>query len=130
MNDVWRRKSYSYVIARLRNSCLITFLKKYRSSHMRCRSSHRSCSVEKGFLTMFQTSGKHLCWSLALINLPAFGTPTQRLQHKCFPVKFAKPLRTPILKNICKRLLLEVFYKKLFLRILTGKKHPKIKFQR
>ena len=27
-------------------------------------------------------------------------------QHKCFPVKFAKFLRTPILKNICKWLLL------------------------
>ena len=29
-----------------------------------------------------------------------------RLQHRCFPVKFAKFLRTPILKNICKQLLL------------------------
>ena len=39
-------------------------------------------------------------------------------KHNCFPVKFAKLLRTPILKNICKRLLLEVFYKKLFLKTL------------
>ena len=30
----------------------------------------------------------------------------KRLQHKCFPVKFAKFLRTPILKNIYERLLL------------------------
>ena len=30
----------------------------------------------------------------------------KRLQHRCFPVKFAKYLRRPILKNICKRLLL------------------------
>ena len=30
-----------------------------------------------------------------------------RLQHRCFPVNFAKFLRTPILKNICERLLLE-----------------------
>ena len=29
-----------------------------------------------------------------------------RLQHRCFPVKFAKFLRTLILKNICKRLFL------------------------
>ena len=28
-----------------------------------------------------------------------------RLQHRCFPVKFAKFLRTPILKNIYERLL-------------------------
>ena len=30
----------------------------------------------------------------------------KRLEHKCFPVKFAKFLRTPILRKICKRLLL------------------------
>ena len=29
----------------------------------------------------------------------------KRLQHKCFPVKFAKFLKTTILKNICERLL-------------------------
>ena len=28
----------------------------------------------------------------------------KRLQHRCFPVKFAKFLRTPTLKNICERL--------------------------
>ena len=42
-----------------------------------------------------------------------------------FPVKFAKLLETPILKNICKRLLLEVFYNKVALKnfaILTGRK--------
>ena len=31
-----------------------------------------------------------------------------RLQHRCFPVKFAKVLRTPILENICERLLLHI----------------------
>ena len=30
----------------------------------------------------------------------------KKLQHRCFSVKFAKFLRTPILKNICERLLL------------------------
>ena len=30
----------------------------------------------------------------------------KRLQHRCFRVKFAKFLKTPILKNICERLLL------------------------
>ena len=36
-----------------------------------------------------------------------------KLQHKCVPVNIAEFLRAPILKNICKRLLLplEVFYK-------------------
>ena len=63
-------------ISEFENSCLITFLKKYRSSHWRCSAS---------FL--------------------------KTLQHKCFPVKFAKLLRAT-LKNICKRVFLEVFYKK------------------
>ena len=30
----------------------------------------------------------------------------RRLQYRCFPVKFSKFLKTPILKNICERLLL------------------------
>ena len=32
-------------------------------------------------------------------------------KHGCFPVKFAKFSRAPILKNICERLLLDVFQK-------------------
>ena len=35
---------------------------------------------------------------------------TKKLQHRCFPVKFAKLLRIPILKNICERLLLYLHY--------------------
>ena len=42
---------------------------------------------------------KTLSWSLFLIEL---------FQHRCFPVNIAKILRTPILKNICERLLLNV----------------------
>ena len=44
-------------------------------------------------------TGKHLCWSLFLKNLQAEGLQLHkiRLQHKCFPVKFAKFLRTPFL---------------------------------
>ena len=42
---------------------------------------------------------KTLSWSLFLIEL---------FQHWCFPVNIAKILRTPILKNICERLLLNV----------------------
>ena len=56
------------------------------------RSSHQMRSVKVGVLKNFpKFTGKHACWSL---------------QHSCFPVKFAKLLRTSISKNICKRLLL------------------------
>ena len=34
----------------------------------------------------------------------------KRLQQRCFPMKFAEFLRTPILKNICKQLLLKRGY--------------------
>ena len=65
-----------------------------------CRSSHHV--LWKGVLQNYKNlTEKHLCWSL-------FWTSNfikKRLQHRCFPVKFAKLLRTRILKNICKRLL-------------------------
>ena len=34
-------------------------------------------------------------------GLKACSLIKKRLQHKCFPLKFAKFLKTPILKNIC-----------------------------
>ena len=44
----------------------------------------------------------------------------KRLRHKCFPVKLAKFLRTPILKNICQRLLLSHLSKLFFIeKVLT-----------
>ena len=57
-------------------------------------TSHRRCSVKRGVFKNFAIfTGKHLFWSL---------------QHRFFPVKSAKFLRTPILKNICERLLLNL----------------------
>ena len=67
------------------------------------RSSHRRCSVKKGILKNFANfTGKHLFSSL----LQACNFIKKKLQHWCFPVKFAKFLRTSILKNICERLIL------------------------
>ena len=50
----------------MRSSCLIIlFLKEYRSSHRRCRSSHGMGSVSKGVLKNFANfTGKQLRWSL------------------------------------------------------------------
>ena len=50
------------------------------------------------------------CWCLFFIKLQGFTPATllkKRLQHRCFPVSIAKFVRTPILKNIGERLLLE-----------------------
>ena len=41
----------------------------------------------------------------------------KRFQPRCFPVKFAKFLRTPILKNICERIPLQVLLNRLNLEI-------------
>ena len=110
-NDVSRRKNYYYAITRLQNSCLITFLKEYRSSHRKCRSIHRRCFVKIAVLTNFANfTGKHLLeFFLKSCRPSACKYFKKRLQHKCFPVKL---LRTPILKNICKPMFLVVFYKK------------------
>ena len=55
-------------------------------------------------------TGKHLCWSLFSIKLQAcnfiYIFIKKRLRYRCFPVNITNFLRPPILKNICKRLLL------------------------
>ena len=56
-------------------------------------------SVLKSFANF---TGKHLCWGLFLKNLQAEGLQLfieKSLQHKCFPLKFVKFLRTPFLQN-------------------------------
>ena len=84
--------------------------------HTRGRVSQKTRYAEaatEGFLKNFvYFTGKHLCWSLFLIKLQAWRPATllKRLQHKCFPVKFAKFLRTPILQNICKQQLPNLLY--------------------
>ena len=90
-NDAPRSKNYLYVITGLRNSCLITFLKKqYRSRHRKSRSSHPKSSVKKYVKNLANSTGKQLCGSIFLIKLQAFSlyvfflkkTPTQMLSCK------------------------------------------------
>ena len=67
-------------------------------------------SIKISFLKTFaKFTGKHLYQSLFFNKVAPLRLVTllkKRLWHRCFPVKFAKVLRTPILKNICERLLL------------------------
>ena len=61
-------------------------------------------SIKKAILKNFAiVTGKQLCWGLFLINFIQ-----KTLQRRCFHLKIAKFFRTPIFKNICERLLLEV----------------------
>ena len=67
------------------------------------RSSHRRCSIREGILRNF--TGKHLCQSLFFNKVAAL--LIKRLWHRCFPVNFAKFLRTPFLQNTSGQLLLK-----------------------
>ena len=65
------------------------------------RSSHQRCFVKKVLLKNFSKfTGKHLSQSL-YFNKVARRRPAtllkKRLWHRCFPVNFAKSLRTPSL---------------------------------
>ena len=75
------------------------------------RSSHQRCSIIKGVLRNFtKFTGKHLCQSLFFNKVAGLRPATllkKRLWHKCFPVNFAKFLRTHFLHNTSGRLLLQ-----------------------
>ena len=64
------------------------------------RSSHRRCSIKRGVLRNFaKFKGKHLKPATLL---------KKRLWHRCFPVNFAKFVRTPFLQKTYGRPLLTV----------------------
>ena len=79
---------------------LVLFTSSTSHPHLLCRSSRLQMFFKLSALKNFVNfTGKHLCWSLFLIKLQAWNFVKKRLQHRCFPVKFAKVLRTPVLKN-------------------------------
>ena len=62
------------------------------------RSSRLQMFFKIGVLKSFANfTGKHLCWSLFFKNVQAQGLQLylKRLQHRCFPVRFTKFLKTP-----------------------------------
>ena len=76
------------------------------------RSSHQRCSLWKGVLRNFaKFTGKRLRQSLFINKLAGLRPATLLKKRKCFPVNFAKFLRTPFLQNTFGRLLLSVLTK-------------------
>ena len=65
-----------------------------------------SCRVNICWAKSFLKFSDGTCWSLSLIKPEYQQLYLNRLQHRCFPVKFVIFLRTRILRNICERLLL------------------------
>ena len=80
------------------------------------RSSHRKCSVKTRCSQKFRKFYRKIPALESLLQLIK-----KRLQHKCF--HFAKFLKTPILKNICDRVLVEVIVRSHFLRSTYGNFH-------
>ena len=74
------------------------------------RSSHQRCSTRKGVLRNFtKFTGKDLCQSLFFNKATDLRSATllkKKFWHRCFPVNFAKFLRTLFLQNTPGRLLL------------------------
>ena len=104
-------KNFMHIELLLNSPLIISFATTLKFYYLRylLRSSHQMCSVKISVLknlTIFM--GKDLCWSLFLMNLQSFrpATSLKGLKHSCFPVNVAKILRTPILKNICRQLIL------------------------
>ena len=79
---------------------------------LKCRSSHRSCSMKKVFLESSKNSQKNTCARVSFLikqQTLACNFIKKRLWQRCFPVNFVKFLRTPFLQNTSGRLLLEMF---------------------
>ena len=73
------------------------------------RSSHRRCSIEKVFLEILQNSRKNTSVRASFFNklqVEPSSLLKKRLWHRCFPVNLAKFLRTPLLTEHLRWLLL------------------------
>ena len=67
--------------------------KHWQAYSFLCRSSHQTCSIRKGILGNFaKFTRNHLWQSLFLEKVVGF-----RLWYRCFPMNFAKFLKTPFL---------------------------------
>ena len=89
--------------------CLVNIAKFLRTDFLKntSRNSRLQMFFKIGVLNSFANfTGKHLCWSFFLKNLQAEGLQLdkKRLQNRCFPVKFAKFLRTPFLTEHLRRM--------------------------
>ena len=83
-------------------------------------SSYSQMVFKLGVLKNFaKFTGKHTCWSLFLIKL-AFNFIKKRLQHRCFPVKFADFFRTAFfIEHLRWLLLISLSARKLLQYIVT-----------
>ena len=74
---------------------------KFQNSFPIWYRHHQRCSMKKGVLKHFSNSQENTCARGTFATLLK-----KRLWLRCFPVNFAKFLRTPFLQNTSRRLLL------------------------
>ena len=105
------KQSYSQV---LKGSILLFQKNKTTRFSKIYRSSHRRCSMKEGVLkNCAKFTGKHLCQSPFFNKVAGLWRGIllkKTLWHRCFPVNFAKFIRTPFLQNTTGRLLLNLAY--------------------
>ena len=85
----------------------------------KCRGSCQELFFKFGNFTRI-----HLCWSLFFNKVTGLGPAAlfkKRLRHRCFPVNFAKFLRTTFFKEHLQRLLLKMSVKNETLILETTK---------
>ena len=76
------------------------------------RSSRSQILLNIGVLENFANfTGEYLCWSLFFNKIAGLQLYYERLQHRCFPVKFEKFLRTPCFTEQPRWLLLENLFR-------------------
>ena len=76
-----------------------------------CRNNHRRCSMKNVFLKIWQNSQENTCVRVSFVNKIIGWGPQLYLKRdwrRCFPVNFAKFLRTPFLQNTSGRLFLQL----------------------
>ena len=94
--------SWISVVAFEENTLKSSKLRETATRGVFYRSNRSVVSCEKGVLINFaKFTGKHLCQGLFLSNFTK-----KRLWQRCFPVNFAKFLRTTFSQNTTWRLLL------------------------
>ena len=80
-----------------------------------CRGCHQRCSIKKVFLKLSQNSQEKTCASYK-----------KSFWHRCFPVNFAKFLRTSFSRNNSGRLLLDLVSKTVFKRPVMKVQHSSL----
>ena len=93
-------KTFSFLTA---ESYIVTRVVPWKSCSWKFRNIHRKTPVMESLFNK-------------VADLQSCNVAKKRFQHTCFPVNIGKSFRTPILKIICKRLLLplEEFCKDFF----------------